>query len=153
VSGGASITQLGGDTFVTPAGTVSLVQEFSFGSASVSYNRGIATAGGFGGTNDTQTATGALTLTTLVRGLYVVLSPTYTDSESLSSSQSRSVDVRSFTLYLGATYQIARYVSAFGGYTFFFQRTGGSSSTNQRVDVDQNRVRFGLTFGYPINFD
>src|SRR5262249_33701115 len=34
VSGGASITELAGDTFVKPAGTVSLVQVFSFGSAS-----------------------------------------------------------------------------------------------------------------------
>jgi hypothetical protein len=151
VSGGASITELGGDTFATPTATVSLVQVFYFGSASLQYNRGISTAGGFGGTNDTQTVSGALTLSTLARGLFFVFSPTYSDSESLSSAQSRSVDVHSLTLYLGATYQLARYVSAFGGYTFFLQRTGGSSTT--RNDVDQNRVRFGLQFGYPINFD
>jgi len=42
-------------------------------------------------------------------------------------------------------------VALFGGYTFFRQRTGGSSST--QLDADQNRVRFGLQFGYPINFD
>jgi hypothetical protein len=151
ITGGASITELGGDTFVTPTGTVTLVQVFSFGSASLQYNRGVGVAGGLGGTNDTQTVSGTLALTTLLRGLYVVLTPTYRDSESLSSAETRSVDVKSVTLYLGARYQIARYVSAFGGYTFFWQRTGGSST--DQVDIDQNRVRVGLQFGYPINFD
>jgi len=51
------------------------------------------------------------------------------------------------------TYQVARFVNVFGGYTFFQQRTGGASSVTAEVDVDQNRVRFGLQFGYPINFD
>jgi hypothetical protein len=80
-----------------------------------------------------------------------VFTPTYSNSESLSSSQTRSVDVQSVTLYLGATYQVARYVTLFGGYTFFLQRTGSSSST--QADIDQNRVKFGAQFGYPINFD
>jgi hypothetical protein len=151
IRGGASITQLGGDTFVTPTGSVDLVQVFSFGSASLHYDRGISVAGGFGGTNDTQTASATLTLSTLLRGLFIVLSPRYTESESLSSAETRSVDVKSVTLYLGARYQVAQYVTAFGGYTFFWQRTGGSSA-NQN-DIDQNRVRVGLQFGYPINFD
>ncbi|TMI24838.1 hypothetical protein E6H30_06415 [Candidatus Bathyarchaeota archaeon] len=69
----------------------------------------------------------------------------------MSSRQSGQVDVWAATLGLAATYQIARLVSVFGGYTFLFQRTGGSSST--QADVDQNVVRFGLQFGYPINFD
>jgi hypothetical protein len=151
VRGGASITQLGGDTFVTPTGAVTLVQVFSFGTASLAYQRGISVAGGFGGTNDTQTVSGTLTLPFLLQGLFIVLRPSYNESESLSSTETRSVDVKSVTLYLGATYQIARYVTAFGGYTFFWQRTGGSSA-NQN-DIDQNRVRVGLQFGYPINFD
>ena len=149
ITGGASITLLGGDTFVNPAGTVSLVQTFSFGSASLQYNRGVSVAGGFGGTNDTQTASGTLALTSLLRNLVVAFTAAYSHSESVSSAQPRSVDVNSVVANLVATYQVARYVSLFGGYTFFWQRTGGSS-LNQ-VDVDQNRVRLGVQFGYPIN--
>jgi hypothetical protein len=151
ITGGASLTELRGDTFVSPAGTASLVQVFSFGSASLQYNRGVSVAGGFGGTNNTQTVSGALTLSTLLRGLFVVLSPAYSTSESVSSRQAQQVNVESVTLSLGATYQIAQYAALFGGYTFLRQRTGGSSST--QIDADQNRVRFGLQVGYPINFD
>jgi hypothetical protein len=150
IRGGAAITLLGGETFVTPTGTASLVQLFSFGSATLQYDRGVSVAGGFGGTNDTQTVSGTLALSTLVRSLYVVLNGAYHTSESLDSAQTQAVDVQSFTLYLGARYQIAQYASLFGGYTFFRQR--GGSSANQ-VDIDQNRVRVGLQFGYPFNFD
>jgi hypothetical protein len=149
ITGGASITLLGGDTFVNPAGTVSLVQVFSFGSASLQYNQGISVAGGFGGTNNTKTASGTLALTSLLRNLVVAFSTVYSNSESVGSANTRSVDVNSVSVNLGATYQIARYTSLFGGYTFFWQRTGSSSST--QADIDQNRVRFGLQFGYPIN--
>ncbi len=151
ITGGASLTELGGDTFVSPAGTASLVQVFSFGSASLQYNRGVSVAGGFGGTANTQTVSGTLTLATLLRGLLVVLSPVYSASESVGPRRAGQVDVEAVTLNLGATYQIAQYAALVGGYTFFRQRTGGSSST--QLDVDQNRIRFGLQFGYPINFD
>jgi len=45
---------------------------------------------------------------------------------------------------------------AIGGYTltgavYGPPRTGASSSA--QADVDQNRIRFGLQFGYPLNFD
>ena len=129
VTGGASVTQLSGDTFVSPAGSASLVQTFSFGSASLQYNRGVSVAGGFGGTTNTQSASAALTLSTLLRGLFVVLSPAYTSSESVSSRQADQVDVWAVTLTLGATYQINQYTSLFGGYTFFRQRPGASAST------------------------
>ena len=62
------------------------------------------------------------------------------------------VNVKALLLTLGVTYQLARFASVFGGYTFFQQRSGGTSSSDL-VDVDQSRVRFGLQFGYPINFD
>jgi len=112
------------------------------------------TGGGFGGATDTQTASGTLTISGWQRGLLVVLNPVYSVAESISSrqAQARQVDARSFTLTLSASYQFARYASVFGGYTFFQQRTGGSSTT-QQFDIDQNRIRFGLQFGYPINFD
>jgi len=151
VSGGPAITTTGNNTSVSPGGSVGIVQVFSFGSAGVQYTRSVSTAGGFGGANDTQTASGTLTLSGLQRGLLIVFSPAYSIAESLSSGQTDQVDVKTLTLALAVTYQFTRYASIFGSYTFLQQRTGGSSST--QVDVDQNRVRFGLQFGYPLNFD
>jgi hypothetical protein len=151
VSGGLAITQLGGETFASPAGTASLVQDLRFGSASVQYTRAVSAAGGFGGTTDTQSASGTLTLPTLRRGLIVAFSPAYSIAESVSGRQTEQVNVKALTLNLGVTYQIAHFASFFGGYTFLRQRTGGSSTA--QFDVDQSRVRFGVQFGYPINFD
>lgn len=151
VSGGPAITELGGKTFVSPAATASLVQAFRFGSASLQYTRGVGVAGGFGGTTDSQSISGAIALITLLRGLIVTFSPTYNTAESVSRGQTGRVDTKALTLSLGASYQVARFVSVFGGYTFFQQRTGASSS--QQFDADQNVVRFGVQFGYPINFD
>src|SRR5262249_18715818 len=98
----------------------------------------------------TLTLSGLLTLTTLLRNLLVVLGPTYNRSDPLLSQAPGQSRLWSVSLNLGATYQIARFVSAYGGYVFFVQRSGGSSTQD---NVDQNRVRFGLQFGYPINFD
>lgn len=151
VTGGPAITEIGGDTIMSPAGTASLVQALQFGSVGAQYTRSVRVAGGFGGTTDTQTVSGTLTLSTLLRGLFVIVNPAYSVAESVSSQQTEQVDVQTITASLGVTYQIARYTSVFGGYTFLRQRTGGSSST--QVDVDQNQVRFGLQFGYPFNFD
>jgi len=151
VSGGPAITELAGETIVSPAGTATLVQTLPFGSAGLQYVRGVSAAGGLGGVTDSQTASGTLTISGWQRGLIVALSPVYSVAESISSRQAQQVDARSFTLTLSASYQIARYATVFGGYTFFQQRTSGSSAT--QLDVDQNRVRFGLQFGYPINFD
>ena len=151
VNGGAAVTLRGGRTDVSPAGNASLVQTLSFGSASLNYNQGVSVAGGFGGTNNTLSISGLLTLSTLLRNLSVVLGPSYNRSDPLFSSGSGQGDIWSVSLQLAATYQIARFVSAFGGYTFFVQRTGGPSST--ATNVDQNRVQFGLQLGYPINFD
>ncbi len=150
-SGGPAITEIGGETFITPAGTAGLIQEFRWGSMGLQYTRGVSVAGGFGGTNETQTASGTVALTTLRPGLIVAFSPAYITSESLSNQQGQRVDVQTFTLTLSAMYQIAKYANVFAGYTFLHQRTGGSSE--QQFDADQNRVRFGLQFGYPINFD
>ena len=154
VSGGPAITQIGGDTTISPAAMASIVQTFSFGSASLQYVRAVGAAGGFGGTTDTQTASGTLTLSSLQRGLIVVFSPSYSTAETLNTGQTGQggrVDVKAFSIGLSAFYQIAQYTSLFGGYTFLHQRTGGSSTF--QADADQNRVRFGVQFGYPINFD
>jgi hypothetical protein len=157
VSGGPSITQLGSETLVSAAGAASLVQDLRFGSASVQYTRAVSAAGGFGGATDTQSASGTLSLPTLLRGLVVVFSPAYSIAESVSRGQTEQeqVDVKVLTLNLGVTYQIAHFASFFGGYTFLRQRTGGQrtgGSSSVQFDVDQNRVRFGVQFGYPINF-
>ena len=151
ITGGAAVTDIAGDTFVSPSGTASIVQTFSFGAASLNYSQGVGVAGGFGSTTDTQTVSALLTLSTLVRGLLVTLGPAYNNSKSLSSSQPGRADVRNVTFNIGATYQIAQYASLFGGYTFLYQRTGASSST--QIDANQNLVRFGLQFGYPFDFD
>src|SRR5207249_6187619 len=152
-NGGPAITEVGSETFVTPAVTASLVQTLRIGSASVQYGRAVGAAGGLGGTTETQTASGTLTLSTWQRGLLIVFSPVYSTAESVSGQQTARVDVKALTLNLGVTYQVARFVNVFGGYTFFRQRAGGASSSSTEVDVDQNRVRFGLQFGYPIHFD
>jgi hypothetical protein len=151
VSGGPAITELGGQTLVSPAAAAGLVQVLRYGSASAQYSRGVSVAGGLGGTNETQTFSGALALLTWQRGLIVTFNPVYTTAESVNPRQTGRVDARALTLNLEASYQVARVVSVFGGYRFFQQRTGGSSSV--QFDSDQNLVRFGVQFGYPINFD
>jgi hypothetical protein len=148
INGGVAVTQRDGRTEVSPAANASLVQLFSFGSASLNYSQGVGVAGGFGGSNNNLTVSGLLTLNTLLRNLLVVFSPTYTRSDPLFSDAVS--DFWSVSLALGATYQIARFVNVFGGYNYFVQRTGARSTV---ADVNQNRVRFGLQFGYPINFD
>jgi hypothetical protein len=151
LSGGPAITLIAGETFVTPAGTAAITQQFSWGSIGLQYTRGVTTAGGFGGSSDTQSVSGNVTVATLLQGLFLNFSPAYSSSESVDDRDPNRVDVQAFTLTLAAYYQVARYASLFGGYTFLHQRTGGRST--QQVDVDQNRVRFGVQFGYPFNFD
>ena len=151
VTGGPAVTLVAGETLVSPAANVSLVQTLPFGSVGVQYTRGVSTGGGFGGTSDTQTVSGTLVISGLQRGLLIALNPLYSISESVSSRQSDQVDVGAFTLNLAASYQVASFATVFLGYSFFHQRTRGSSSV--QTDVDQNRVRFGLQLGYPIVFD
>ncbi len=151
LSGGPAITRLGAETSVGPAATARLVQVLQIGSLSLEYDRAVRAAGGFGGTNDTQTFTAGISLPTWVRGLVVAFTPTYSIAESVSRRQASQVDVRSLTVPLAVNYQFARFTSVFAEYAFFQQRTGVSSSI--RADVDQNRLRFGVQIGYPINFE
>jgi hypothetical protein len=152
VSGGAGITTgLDGGVNVSPVISASLEKTFKAGAVSATYSRGVEIASGFGGPTDSQTISGSLVLTALARGTLVVFTPSYRIAQSVSSQQVGQIDVRAITLTLAATYQLFQYVSIFADYQFFQQRTGGSS-TSQR-DVDQNRVRVGLQFGYPISFD
>src|SRR5262249_14460288 len=112
INGGAAITERGGRTDVSPAGNASLIQAFSFGSASLNYNQGVSVAGGFGGSNDTLSVSGLLTLNTLLRNLVVVLGPAYNRSDPLLSQTAGQSRLWSVSLNLGANYQIARFVSA-----------------------------------------
>jgi opacity protein-like surface antigen len=149
-SGGPSFrVEDGGDTTISPSVSASLTKAMSWGSMQVLYDRAIRTSGGAGGTADTQTITGSIAVSTLVRGLVASFSPRYTISKDEGGTQS-SGDIEALTLNLSLRYQIARYVSFIGGYTFFNQRSDRSASAS---DVDQNRVTLGLQFGYPINFD
>ena len=106
-------------------------------------------AEGAGGTNDIQIISAALTLSSLVRGLFVPLNPFYTFSNPIGPSQPGQDDIKAFSLGLSGAYQIYQYVTLFGG-SFFWQRTDRPST---EPDVDQNRVRVGIQFGYPFNFD
>ena len=152
VSGGPSIVRDDrlNETRVTPAVTAALTQRLPFGSAGLVYDRVVGTAGGFGGVTDNQLVGASLRVTTLARNLTIELLPRYHTSKSPDSA----IDVRGWSLPLRLAYQFNRYVTAVAGYQFFRQRSDGTlvdfvgGLTN---DVDQNRVTFGLQFGYPID--
>lgn len=143
-----------GPTRVTPAVTASYRQRFSFGAVGLSYDREIGTAGGLGGTTDNQLISGVVEVTRVMRGLIVQLLPRYSMVESSTGNR---VDVQSFTAALQATYRITPWLSLIGGYQFFRQRSDSAALTNAGTtianDADQNRVFFGVQFGYPIRFD
>jgi hypothetical protein len=151
VSGGPAITEIGGQTLVGPAATARLVQMFKSGALSLDFRRGVGVAGGFGGTTDTQTVSAGLVMPTLMRDLIITFSPTYSMATSVDRRQRSQVDVNALTVPLAVSYQLARFTSVFAEYTFFQQHTGSTSSIRQ--DVDQNRLRLGVQFGYPFNFD
>jgi predicted porin len=111
----------------------------------------VGVAGGFGGTTDSQVAVATLSMPTWIRDLTLLISPSYTKSKSIDSSQATQIDVEAYRVNIGVAYQITRYVSAFGGYEFVRQRTANSST--QQIDADQNRVRIGLQIGYPFSLD
>jgi len=149
--GGPAFTHLGDEDFITPAFNAGFSYRFSFGTLIAYYSRAIGVAGGFGGPTDNQTAAATFTLP-LMKDLIVVFNPSWTTAESLSSRQIERVDVDLFTMGLGAAYRVNEYTTVFGGYSFLHQRVGRFSTT-QTFDADQNRVKFGVQFGYPFAFD
>jgi opacity protein-like surface antigen len=86
------------------------------------------------------------------RDLLIILNAGWTKAKSLSDEQIENIDVSVVTVGLGAAYRVNPYVTVFGGYSFLRQRFG-QSSTTQDFDADQNRVKVGIQFGYPIAFD
>src|SRR5262249_4773651 len=141
----------GGDTFVTPAGNVSITQVWRAGTLNLQYIRGVSVAGGFGGTTDNQSAIATLVMPTWIRDLIFLFSPSWNKAESIDDRQATQVDVESYRVTLGLSYRLSRYVNIFGGYEFIHQRTGKAST--QQVDADQNRVRVGIQVGYPFSLD
>src|SRR5205823_405096 len=86
ISGGPAVTQIGGETSLSPAATVGLLQTLRLGVASAQYSRSVSVAGGLGGTTDTQTFSGVLNIAPL-RDFFVVFSPVYSMAESVSRGQ------------------------------------------------------------------
>jgi hypothetical protein len=141
-------------TRVTPAIAAGFRQRLVFGAWGLNYDRSIGTAGGLGGTTDNQSFAAFLDVTTLLRGLTVQVSPIYSMEES---TRDDSIDVRSFTVGVQATYRITPVVALVAGYQFFHQRSDSTTVTTAgtpfATDADQNRVFVGIQFGYPIRFD
>ncbi|HET7378560.1 MAG TPA: hypothetical protein VFJ24_00830 [Gaiellales bacterium] len=143
-----------GQTHVTPAITAGYAQRLSFGAVGLAYDRSIGTAAGLGGPTDNDQVTGYLIVNTLLRGLSIQLLPRYTVVESPHSDR---IDIRAFTAALYAAYRLTDWMSLVGGYQFFHQRSDSTAVTNIGLpianDADQNRVFFGVQFGYPIRID
>lgn len=152
VNGGPAITQIRGETFISPAGGVNLTQQWQIGSLTLQYDRGVSTAGGFGGSTDHQTAAATFLAATWIRDLVARLNFSYDKAVSLNSGQTtQQVDVTSYAAGFGVAYLFSPYVSVFGGYDYRRQRTGPSATT--QVDGDQHRVKIGVQLGYPIPFN
>jgi hypothetical protein len=152
LSGGPSILVRDGDTRVTPAVAASLAQRFSWGSVSGAYTRDVGVAGGLGGTTENQSLAAILSVTTLVRGLSLGLTPRWSMSsrEDVGGGGRGDEETETVTVGLTARYQLARRFTLIGSYNFFTQEISGSGRGRE---VDQNRIFVGLQYGYPINFD
>ena len=105
IDGGPAFTHLGNEDFITPAFNAGFSQRLPFGNVSAYYARSVGVAGGFGGPTDNQTASATLLLP-LLRDLIVIFNPAWTKAESLSDQQIERVDVKIFTLTLGAAYRV-----------------------------------------------
>ena len=138
------------ETGVTPYADASLTDLFSWGSASLYVNHYVGTAGGLGGTTENTSVGGIVQITTWLRDLVLEAAPRYSISKSVGGGN--AIDVRSFSIDLRAAYRFTSWLAAVGGYRFFQQRSD-SGSTSLARDVDQNRLFFGVQFGYPIKFD
>ena len=151
VSAGPTFTT-GSENQVSGAGTVSLTQRLAFGSASLSYDRNIAVAGGLGGPTENQSIAGAVRVTTLAQGLALDLAPAYTISKSIGRE---NIDVKALRVVLRAAYQVTPWLGLLASYNFFQQHTETTVTASGLTvnDVDQNRVFLGLQFGFPIRRD
>ncbi|HXH83310.1 MAG TPA: hypothetical protein VNN07_10310 [Candidatus Tectomicrobia bacterium] len=145
LAGGPTFVDQSGDLHVAPAITAGLRQLLPFGSATIGYSRSVGTGGGFGGVTENQAVAANLSVTTWLRGLTLGVTPRYATSESIDGD-GEDLDLKTFTLGLNATYQLTRVVSLIASYTFYMQRSDGAVG----LDVDQNRLFFGIQIAYPI---
>lgn len=148
VSAGPSIRVTDDRTDVSPAITAALVQQFRWGSAGVSYDRRIGTAGVLGGTTDNQVVSGSLRVTGLHRDLVLELLPAYSVTESADGD---GLDVQALTVTLRAAYQFTPWLAGVASYTVYHQRSDGAGTVVR--DVDQHRVFVGLNFSFPFRRD
>jgi hypothetical protein len=143
-----------GSSRITPAVNATYEQRMWFGAIGASFDREVATAGGLGGVTDNTSVSGRLDVFTLMRGLTLSFQPRYS---WVKSAQNNSIDIRSITLPLQATYRLTAWMAAVARYQFYQQRTGtevrDTAGNLLAADADQNRLFVGLQFGYPITFD
>lgn len=140
----------GGRDRVAPTVRADLRQAFRLGVASLAYERSLGTAGGLGGSTDVDMVTGLLRLDGLAKGLSVELGPRYTRVRSVTLRASdRRVEAHTWAVALRTVYRVASWASLYLGYSFYEQRTRARPA----ADADQDRVAFGVQFGYPLTRD
>lgn len=155
ITGGPTIEFRDDETRVAPFVFASLRKRYAWGETGVSYGREVTTAGGLGGIADTQTFGANVIVATLMRGLTIEVLPFY---RTLESPHDDTIDVRTFSLPIRATYQMTPWFSVTAGYALLHQVSDGtlrSTTTGELLgrDVDQNRVFVGILVGYPIRWD
>lgn len=144
ITGGPSIVERGGDTEISPAIAAGLTQTFRFGTVQLGYDRAITAE--TVGISDRQAIFGSVGVSTLLRGLQLYFTPRYSIVDTDVAGGSGD-EIKTLTLNLGATYQIARNINLIASYTFFNETSDGN-----RGDIDQNRVFLGVQYAFPINF-
>lgn len=136
---------------IEAAVTAGLRQEFQLGFVGLDYDRGVGTAGGLGGTTENDVIGARLGLTGLVKNLTVDFTANYGHvRSSLVRSSDRRIEVQTWTAGVRTVYKATTWMSLYFGYLFFEQLPGG---TSVGVRADQNRVSFGVLFGYPLTSD
>jgi len=145
VLGGPTFLVQDNDTSVSPGVTAALTQAFKWGTVSVGYDQAITAE--TVGTTDRKAIFASILAPTLMRGLQLEFTPRYAIADEENPRGGTSDTIKTLTLTLRATYQIARSISVIGSYTFYRQ-----TSDQDRNDIDQNRVFLGFQYAFPINF-
>jgi hypothetical protein len=148
VGGGVSVVDRDSDTSLSPVLRASATQVFKFGVLQIGYDRAVTAE--TTGLSDRQAVFASFVVPALTRGLQLEFTPRYTivDSDVAGNTSTNAETVKTLTLTLQATYQIARNISLIGSYTFYRQTTTDKSIG----DIDQNRVFLGVQYAFPINF-